>query len=59
MTPTYWHQRASTWVSAAVLMGGVATALICVMLFRIQTRADATDYLGESLTTASRAYLPE
>ena len=36
----YLKQKASPWVSAAVLVGGIATTAILVMLFRLQTKVD-------------------
>jgi hypothetical protein len=60
----YLQQKAAPWVSCAVLAGGMASALILVMLFRVQARADAssdlaTSYLGENLPTPSHASQPE
>lgn len=56
---SYLQQRAAPWVSFAVLAGGMATALILVMLVRTQTRVETFDdniasYLEESQTNSSR-----
>jgi hypothetical protein len=34
---SYWQRRASPWVSAAVLAGGLTTAIILFFLVRIET----------------------
>ncbi len=63
MNPGYWHQRASTWVSAAVLVGGMVSSLILFMLVRLQGRAEAlglvTDSPEGSQSTTSPVYLQE
>lgn len=39
MNKKYWTQRASTWVSASVLAGGLLTACILFLLVRVESRA--------------------
>lgn len=36
MNRSYWKQKASPWVSAAVLAGGLATAIILFFLVRVE-----------------------
>jgi uncharacterized membrane protein len=54
----YWHQRAATWVSASVLVGGLVSSVILFMLVRLQNRLEAS-YPEGTLPTAFRAFLPE
>ncbi len=42
MEPSYWRRKASPWVSAAVLIGGMATACILFVLVRIQNDINST-----------------
>ncbi len=55
----YLKQKAAPWVSAAVLVGGLATALILVLLVRVERKAGeltgATDFLVENLSSPSHA----
>jgi hypothetical protein len=55
MNETYWTQRASQWVSASVLLAGIATAFILFALVRIELRVNSftysKDYLAGSLST--------
>lgn len=39
----YWHQKASTWVSFAVLAGGFASAIILFFIVRIENKIQAVD----------------
>ena len=57
----YWRQKASPWVSAAVLGGGLVSAIILFGLFKVQEQAVASSNysLGGSLASSSPAYLPE
>lgn len=41
MNSGYWHQSAAVWVSAAVLIGGMVSAIILFFLVRIQNHAEA------------------
>lgn len=63
MNTSYWHQRAATWVSASVLVGGMVSSVILFMLVRFEHKLEAeagtTDYLEESLSTPSRAFPQE
>ncbi len=63
MNSAYWHQRAAPWVSASVLIGGLVTALILMMLVRIQNNADnlsaSRDSLVGNLSNPSPASQPE
>jgi len=36
MNIDYWHQKAAPWVSATVLAGGLATALILLFVVRVE-----------------------
>lgn len=47
----YWKQKASPWVSFAVLAGGLASAVILIFLVRLENKLQALDtpYYEESL----------
>ena len=52
MSKEYWSQRASTWVSFAVLAGGLTSAIILFFVVRIENRVQVLDdstYYEESL----------
>ena len=36
MNRDYWYQKAAPWVSATVLAGGLATALILMFIVKVQ-----------------------
>ena len=53
---SYWQQRASTWVSISVLVGGLASAFILFMLTKVERNSVVSNltaqeqyfyYLGE------------
>ncbi len=52
MNPSYWNQKASIWVTAAVLMGGLVSAVILFFLVRFENNLEV-NYLEESLANPS------
>jgi len=40
MNKSYWKQKATPWVSLAVLVGGLTSAFILFFLQNVQTRAE-------------------
>jgi hypothetical protein len=40
MKKDYWNQRAASWVSAAVLAGGLTSAVLLFILVRIDQNVD-------------------
>ena len=49
---SYWQQKAASWVSFAVLAGGMVSAIVLFFIVRIENRIQALDdlsYYEESL----------
>ena len=45
---SYWTQRASTWVSLAVLAGGLVSAILLVFVYKVEDNFKTTNASYES-----------
>jgi hypothetical protein len=52
MNYNYLRQKASPWVSAAVLAGGLVTALILVFLVKLETGINALALPGHQIDSS-------
>lgn len=52
MNASYWSQKASLWVTVAVLAGGLVSAVILFFLVRLENSLEA-NYPEESLANPS------
>ena len=50
----YWHQRASTWVSAAVLAGGLVVVVLLVFVYRAENNLQLTSFSSDDLSELER-----
>jgi hypothetical protein len=51
MNKSYWNRRADTWVSFAVLAGGLVSAVLLFILVRIENRLQGLESRFDILIT--------
>lgn len=44
MNSNYWKQRATPWVTYSVLLGGLFSAILLVMIYRMENDKDIVLY---------------
>ena len=52
MDKTYWNRRADSWVSFAVLAGGLVSAVLLFFLVRIESRLQGLESRFDILITS-------
>lgn len=55
----YWTQRASTWVSMAVLCGGFISACLLVFIYKVETNIEPSTAIvsEEDLIDALKSFV--